>query len=63
MEERLELLEKKVLDLERKIEKYFSVLEVNNELDFILKGGYILKEDLENLVLGETETQGETENE
>lgn len=50
-----ELLEralKKLDKLEKKLEKYFAILQVGNELDFILKGSYIFKEDLENIING-----------
>lgn len=51
--ELLEMLYKKVLELDKKVEKYFSILEINNELDFILKGGYLLQEDIDEVILGE----------
>ena len=53
MEEMIELVLKRISELEKKVEKYFSYLEVSNELDFILKGGYILKSDLDELILEE----------
>ena len=47
MEEMIELALNKIGELEKKVEKYFEILEVKNELDFILKGSYVLKEELD----------------
>lgn len=55
MEEDLQLALKKIADLERKIEKYFEILQVTNELDFILKGGYYLTAELDKIISGEYE--------
>lgn len=52
MEELLELAFKKISDLEKKLEKYYSMLKVENELDFILKGGYFDYSELENVING-----------
>ncbi len=52
MEEMLELALKKIEDLEKKLEKYYHLLEVKNELDFILKGSYVFKEDIDNVLTG-----------
>lgn len=48
----LEYLLKRIKELEKQIEKYFNFLKVDNDLDFILKGSYILKEDLSNILSG-----------
>ena len=53
MEELLELTMKKIDNLEKKLEKYYSLLKINNELDFILKGTYILQEDFDNVLAGQ----------
>lgn len=50
--ETLELALKRIADLERKIEKYFQILKIENELDFILKGTYVLETDMENIING-----------
>ena len=52
MEELLEMALKKIADLERRVEKYFKILLANNELDFVLKGGYILNSDIEDVLNG-----------
>lgn len=52
MQELIELALKKIDDLERKLEKYYSMLFVGNEIDFILKGTYVLEKDVENALTG-----------
>lgn len=52
MDEMLELALKKLDELEKKVERYFKLLEVNNEIDFILKGGYVFKEDVDAIIAG-----------
>lgn len=56
-EDLLELALKRIAELEKKVEIYFNALKVKNELDFILKGGYILESDLDELVFGEVEEE------
>lgn len=56
-EELLELALKKIAELEKKVEIYFNALKVSNELDFVLKGGYILESDLDTVVFGEVEEE------
>ena len=53
MQELLELALKKIDVLEKRLEKYYSLLKVENELDFILKGTYILQEDYDAVLAGE----------
>lgn len=60
MEELIELALKRIEALEKKLEKYFSILNVGNEMDFILKGTYVLQSDIENVMAGKLE--GEEEN-
>lgn len=52
MQELLELALKRIEVLEKKVEKYYSLLKVDNELDFLLKGTYITEEDIEKIVEG-----------
>ena len=52
MEELLELAIKRIDKIEKKLEKYFHILEVKNELDFILNGGYVFKEDIDTILSG-----------
>lgn len=52
MDEMLELALKRLDELEKKVERYYQLLEVNNEIDFILKGGYVFKEDVDAIVAG-----------
>ena len=52
MDEMLELALKRLDELEKKVERYYKLLEVNNEIDFILKGGYVLKEDVDAIIAG-----------
>ena len=53
MEEMVELAFKKILNLERLLERYFKILKVENELDFVLKGTYLFDEDLNGVFSGE----------
>jgi len=54
-EEVLDIAMKKISDLEKRIEKYYKLLKIDNELDFILKGGYILEEDIQLIMEGNYE--------
>ena len=47
-----EMLLKNITEIERKIEKYYQILKIENELDFILKGTYVLQEDIDNIMSG-----------
>ena len=53
MEELLELALKKIDILEKKLEKYYSLLKIDNELDFVLNGSYIVQEDIDNVLMGQ----------
>lgn len=55
MQELIELALKRIDALEKKIEQYFSILKVGNEIDFILKGTYVFKSEIENLLNGISE--------
>lgn len=52
MQELIELCLKRIADLEKKVEIYYQLLKVDNELDFILKGTYITDDELEVLLTG-----------
>ena len=52
MQELIELALKKIEVLEKKVEKYFSMLKIENELDFIFKGTYLLQEEIEDIYTG-----------
>ena len=59
--ELLELALKRLDNLERKLEKYFDILHITNELDFILKGGYIFEEDISEILSGNYTMEVENE--
>ena len=59
MQELLEMALKRIDALERRLEKYFTMLKVDNEIDFILKGTYITEQDLADVLSG---TYEEVEN-
>ena len=52
MEEMLELAIKRIEALEKKLEKYYNLLKVENELYFILNGTYLTEDDINNLLIG-----------
>ncbi len=43
---------KKVAELEKRIENYFQLLRIENELDFIMNGTYILNRDINDIMTG-----------
>lgn len=43
---------KKIDELEKKVEKYYQLLLINDELDLILKGCYILEDELAEILNG-----------
>lgn len=55
MEEIVELAMKKILELERKLENYYQILFIENELDFILRGSYIVEDELSKVISGNYE--------
>ena len=57
MEEMLELALKKISTLEKRVEKYYSMLNINNELDFVMKGSYYLEENLNKIMMGDYEVE------
>ncbi len=52
MDDITELILKRLSDLEKKLEKYFYILKIDNELDYILKGSYLLQTDIDNILVG-----------
>ena len=52
MEDAVELLLKKLTQLEKKVEMYYQMLKINNELDFIINGTYLVEEDVNNILIG-----------
>lgn len=50
--ELLEFTYSKLLELEKKLEHYYSMLRIENEINFILNGTYILECDIENVLKG-----------
>ncbi len=52
MQDLIELALKRIDALEKKVEKYFSLLKIDNELDFILKGTYVTEEDIQKIIEG-----------
>ena len=48
----MEYLLKRINELEKRIENYFNYLKVDNELDFILKGTYVFKDEILKLING-----------
>ena len=52
MEELIKLALKKIELLEKKVEKYYNLLKINNELDFILRGTYLLEDEMSALIEG-----------
>lgn len=51
--EEIERAIQKIYQIEKKMEKYYEMLKLENELDFILKGGYVLKDELQKILDGE----------
>ena len=43
---------KKLDILEKKIERYYKILKIYNELDFILNGTYVLENEINNILNG-----------
>lgn len=48
----VELILKRLNELEKKLERYYKILKIDNELDFILNGTYCFEKDIENLLQG-----------
>ena len=52
MQNDIEMLLKRLNNLEKKLEKYYKILFIENELDFILNGTYVLQQDIEDVLSG-----------
>ena len=52
MEELLQMALKRIDALEKKVERYYQMLKVENELDFIMKGTYLSNEQMNNILEG-----------
>lgn len=48
----LEMVLKKLNELEKKLEIYYQKLKIENELSFILNGTYIFPNDIEKVING-----------
>lgn len=59
MEEEIELLRLKINELEKKLELYYQLLQIKDELDFIMKGKYILPSDINAILDGTYEVTNE----
>ena len=44
IKEMLDIALKKIKELEKRLEEYFQLLYIENELDFIIRGSYIYNE-------------------
>ena len=53
MDNEIEILSKRIEQLERKVEIYFQLLKINNELDFIMNGTYLLDSEIQDVLDGE----------
>ena len=49
----MELLLKKVNELEKKLELYYELLRIENEVSFILNGTYCFETEIDAVVNGE----------
>lgn len=49
----LDLALQKINDLEKRLDKYYKLLKLNNELDFVLNGSYILNVDVAYILDGD----------
>ena len=52
MDTELEIIRKRVEQLEKKIEIYYELLTIQNELDFIMRGSYLLDDDINDILDG-----------
>ena len=52
MTDDIEIVLRKIDDLNKKLELYYKRLYIENELSFVLNGKYILEEDLKNILEG-----------
>ena len=52
MNDEIEDVKQKLSDIEKLIEKYFDILYIENEIDFILKGNYELDSEIDKILDG-----------
>ena len=50
--ELIEMLLKRVEALEKRLERYYKILKIDNELSFILNGSYCFEEDISKIMNG-----------
>lgn len=60
MQEDLDLAVKRIAELERKIERYYQLLHIDDELDFILNGTYTAPVEINSIVDGTYEIENST---
>ena len=48
----IELQFKKLVELEKKLESYFKMLKVENELTYIINGTYLCEDELQKVLNG-----------
>ena len=52
MIENFETLFKRLLNLEKRLEKYYKKVYIENELDFVMNGTYILNDEIDKILSG-----------
>ncbi len=48
----IEMAIKRIESLEKRMELYFELLDLKDELEFIMKGIYVTEDDIEDVLLG-----------
>lgn len=51
----IEQLNQRVFNLEKKIETYYRLLKIEDELDFVLNGNYYLNDEIGKILIGDYE--------
>lgn len=54
-EQMIEQLNQRVFNLEEKIETYYRLLKIEDELDFVLNGNYYLNDEIGKILIGDYE--------
>lgn len=52
MVENFETLFKRLANLDKRVEKYYKKLYIENELDFVMNGTYVLNDELDKILDG-----------
>ena len=52
MIENFDSVYKRLLNLEKRLEKYYKKIYIENELDFIMNGTYLLQDELDKILTG-----------